>query len=166
LRLGLSPIKPVEETYEEKIGKFKLVHKVIKLIPTQTYSYKDYVTFFYEDVLRSISTEPKFDEEAIHKHLIQKSMIALEKTGLKSRIDKLEELRKNKEPSSFIEQHDIVIDIMTELSSMLTDEEESGFYVGRYLDSSGFQLSYFAELMSGSQVYKKYLNVLEYELKS
>lgn len=165
LRFGLSPIMPVEEEYTEKIRKFKLVHKIIRFVPQQTYSYEDYTALFYEDVLRSISTPPKFEDSKIHKCLIQRSMKVLEKTGLKERIDELEKLRKDRSVSSIETQHDIMIDLAMELSSMVTREEESKYYAERFLNSSNFQLSYFAELMNGSQTYKKFLNVMEYELR-
>jgi hypothetical protein len=165
LRFGLSPIKPVEEEYREKIGKYKLVRKVIKLVPKQTYSYKDYTALFYEDVLRSISTPPKFEDAAIYDHLLQKSMKVLEISGLKEQVEKLEELRADRSPRSIATQHDILLDITTKISSMMTREGESKYYTETFLNSSDFQLSYFAELMDGSQTYKKFLNIMEYELR-
>jgi phage anti-repressor protein len=165
LRFGLSPIKSVEETYVDKIGKFKLIHKITRLVPKQQYSYKDYAALFYEDVLRNISTSPKFQEEEIYNFLIERSLNVLEESGLKDRIERLEELQKDASASSVEEQHAILIDMAMELSSIISREEESRFYAGTFLKSSNFQLSYFAELMRGSQAYKKFLNVMQYELR-
>lgn len=165
LRFGLSPIKPVEEEYREKIGKYKLVRKVIKFVPKQTYSFKEYTAFFYEDVLRNISTPPKFEDIAIYRQLMQKSMKALEISGLKEQVEKMEKLRTDRSTESIATQQGILLDMTAKLTSMMTREEESKFYSDRFLNSSDFQLSYFAELINGSQTYRKFLNIMEHELR-
>jgi phage anti-repressor protein len=165
LRYGLSQIKPIEEIYVKKIGRFKLIHKITRLVPKERYSYKNYLALFYEDVLSNISIPPKFEEEAIYKQLIQKSLDAVKKFGLKKKIERLEELKEVTSMSSVAEQHDILINITKELVAMMSREEQSRFYVNRFFNSSNFQLSYFGELMRGAQTYKKFLNLMEYELR-
>jgi hypothetical protein len=96
---------------------------------------------------------------------MQRSTKVLEISGLKEQVEKLEELRTDKSATSIETQHDILMDITNKLSSMITREEESKYYAERFLNSSNFQLSYFAELMDGSQTYKKFLNIMEYELR-
>lgn len=165
LRYGLSPIKPIEEVYVKKIGRFKLVHKITRLVPKQRYSYKDYLALFYEDVLNGISTPPKFEEEVIYKQLIQRSLDTVKKLGLKDRVERLEELKEATSMSSVAEKHDILIDLTKELTTLMNREELSRYYVNKFFNSSNFQLSYFGELMRGSQTYKKFLNLMEYELR-
>ena len=165
MRYGLSPIKPVEETYVKRIGRFKLVHKITKLVPTKQYSYKDYIAVFCEDILKRISTPPRFEEEAIYKHLVQLALDGIEELGLKDRIERLEELRKDKSIESVSERHDLLIDLTKEIATMMNREEQSRFYVNKFFNSSNFQLSYFSELMRGSQTHKKFLNLMEYEMR-
>jgi len=164
LRFGLSSVYPVEEVYEKRIGKFKLIHKITGLVPQQRYSHRDYVALFYEDVLQGIIEIPKFDLESIHGYMVQKTLKALEERGLKSKIDRLEELRESTSLSDYAEVHDIIIDIAKELSASMSREEESRYFVRRFL-SSNFRLSYFSELMRGSQTYNKFLNLMEFELR-
>ena len=165
MRYGLSPIKPVEETYVKRIGRFKLVHKITKLVPTEQYSFKDYVALFFEEVVKGISAPCRFDEEAVYQHLVQMSLNRIEELGLKDRIERLEALRKDESPESIAERHDLLIDFTKELATMMTREELSRFYVNKFFNSSSFQLSYFGELMRGSQTYKKFLTLMEYELR-
>lgn len=165
LRYGLSPIKSVEEVYSQKIGKYKLIHRITKLIPEKQYSYKDYLAFFYEDVLKGISTPPKFKDEDAHRYLVKLSLETVEKVGLKNKIERLEELRETTSMSSSVERHDIIIDITRELATMMSQEEQSRYYVNEFFKSSNFALSYFSDLMRGSRIYKRYLNLMEYELR-
>ena len=165
LRYGLSPIKSVEEVYSEKIGKYKLVHKVTKLVPEKHYSYNDYLAFFHEDVLKGISTPPKFKDEDVHRYLVGLSLETIKKVGLKNKIDRLEELRESTSMVSSAERHDIIIDITKELATMMSQEEQGRYYVNEFFESSNFALSYFGDLMRGSRIYKRYLNLMEYELR-
>jgi len=164
LRFGLSSVEPVEEVYEKKIGRFKLIHKITRLVPKQKYSYRDYTAIFLEDVLQGMTIIPKFDPEAVHKMMMQKSLEAVEKLGLKERIDRLEELRESTSLSDYAEAHDILIDIAKELSTSMSREDESRYFVKKFFGSN-FALSYFSDLMRGSQTYNKFLNLMEYELR-
>jgi len=165
LRFGLSPIKPIEETYVEKIGRFKIIHKIIGLAPQQHYSYRDSLAVFYEDVLRGISVEPKFDEEKLLRLFVERSLKVTEETGIKKKLDKLQELRGDNTTSSIAEQHDLLIELAGALSNLLSSEQEGRFYANEFFNSSNFSLSYFGELMRGSQTYRKFLALTEYELR-
>lgn len=120
---------------------------------------------FCEDVLKGISAIPRFKEEAIYRHLVQISLDAIKELGLKDRIERLEALRKDQSMKSVAERHDLLIDLTREIATMMSREEQSRFYVNKFLNSSNFQLSYFGELMRGAQTHKKFLNLMEHEMR-